>query len=94
MKQSRTFEKRLLPAALAAALIIAPTAALADLSQGDVLGTTEEEIGVALENRGYVVEEIEFDGDVIEVDIAVNGDAMEIEVDAATGQVLSVEGDD
>lgn len=78
---------------LLAALMI-PGAALAAVSEGDVLGTTEADVRAALEAQGYVVTGIELEDDEIEADVTLDGAAFEIEVAVATGMVLEIEADD
>lgn len=83
----------ILASAFATAMILAPIAASAAVSRGDVLGTTEKDITAALEQQGYTVKEIEFEDGVIEAEIIAKGTEMEIEVDAKSGQVLEVDDD-
>lgn len=76
-----------------AMLLLSPVAASAAVSKGDVLGTNEQDIRAALEQRGYTVQEIELEDGVIEAEFIAQGTEMEIEVDKVTGQVLEVEND-
>lgn len=78
---------------LLAALMI-PGAAIAAVSEGDMLGTTEADVQAALEAQGYVVTEIELENDEIEAEVTLDGAAFEIEVAVATGMVLEIEADD
>lgn len=85
--------KRAMTGACVAVLILAPAAASAAVSKGDVLGTNEKDVRAALEQQGYSVKEIEIEDGVIEAEIIAHGAEMEIEVDATTGQVLEVDDD-
>ncbi|MCR9137551.1 MAG: PepSY domain-containing protein [Alphaproteobacteria bacterium] len=76
-----------------AMLLLSPVAASAAVSKGDVLGTTEQAVRAALEQKGYTVQEIEIEDGVIEAEFIAQGSEMEIEVDKTTGQVLEVEDD-
>ncbi len=82
------------PAAIAAALAVAPGLALAGLSVGDSMGKTETEIRAALEKQGYTVMEIETEDGMVEAEVALNGKEYEIEVDAKTGAVVEIELED
>ena len=81
-------------AAFGAALSSLPIAAWADLSAGDPLGKTDAEIRASLESLGYMVEEIEIEDDEIEAEVTMNGEAFELEIDPATGQVAEIEKED
>ena len=77
---------------LSAALVATP--AIAALSVGEQLGTTEEDIRAALEAKGYVVLEIEKEGNEIEVELKMNGEEFEIEVDPRSGAIVEIEGEE
>ena len=79
---------------LSAGLIAAPVLAIAAVNPGDTLGVSESEIRTALEAKGYVVEEFEFEDDEVEVEASLNGVLYEIEISPQTGEVLEVEEDD
>ena len=76
------------------ALIAAPTVALAQLSPGDVAGTEEADILAFLEAEGYTIQETETEGDMLEVEVMLDGAAFEIEVDLTTGQIAEIEAED
>lgn len=65
--------------------------ALAAVSVGDTLGTTEDDVRAALTSQGYMVEEIETEDGEIEAEVSMDGQEMEVVVDAQTGQVLEME---
>jgi uncharacterized membrane protein YkoI len=65
--------------------------ALAAVSVGDTLGTTEEDIRSALTAEGYTVEEIETEDGEIEAEVTLDGQEMDVVVDARSGQVLEME---
>ncbi len=76
------------------ATLLLPCVALADVSPGKALGTTEAEIRTALVQMGYDVKEIEVEDDEIEAEASINGQLYEIEVAVDTGLVLEVELED
>ncbi|SLN54911.1 hypothetical protein ROA7450_02824 [Roseovarius albus] len=78
---------------LLASLLI-PGVALAQINEGDALGTTEADITAALESQGYAITEIETEDGEIEVEAMLGGKAYEIEISAETGNVLEIELDD
>lgn len=65
--------------------------AAAAVSLGDRLGTTEDEIRAALTAQGYQVQDIEAEDGELEAEVTLNGQEMEVVVDASTGQVLEME---
>jgi len=65
--------------------------ALAAVSVGDTLGTTEDDIRAALTAEGYMVEEIETEDGEIEAEVSLDGQEMEVVVDSQSGQVLEME---
>ena len=77
---------------LSATGVIASTvAALAAVSIGDQLGTTEDDIRNALTSQGYTVEEIETEDGKLEAEVSMDGQEMEVVVDAKSGLVLELE---
>ncbi len=93
MKSTSPIRKSVLPLTFAACIILAPAVAFAQVTVGSTLGTTIGQIATALERDGYLVTEAEIDGSKIEVEITSNAGKFEIEVDIATGEVLSVKDD-
>lgn len=93
MKSAFPLHPSVLPAVFAAALLLAPANALAETAVGSTLGTTIGQIATALEADGYTVLEIEVEGDRIEAEVVSGNRKFEIEVDIATGKVVSVEND-
>ncbi len=85
------FRKFAMLAALVAGTALAPALAHAELSVGNVLGTTISQVSAALEQQGYSVSEIEMEDGKIEAEVTVDNQALEIEVDAATGKILELE---
>ncbi|MGH1466188.1 MAG: PepSY domain-containing protein [Cognatishimia sp.] len=74
--------------ALLAALLI-PSAALAQINVGDLLGSSETAIQAALEAQGYTVTEIEVEEGEIEVEATNGGQSFDFEVSPETGLVLA-----
>jgi len=65
--------------------------ALAAVSVGDTLGTTEDDIRAALTAAGYTVEEIETEDGELEAEVTLDGQQMEVVVDAKSGAILEME---
>ncbi len=82
------------PAALGLVTIALPGLALAAVSVGDQLGTTEAEIRAALTAQGYEITEFEIEDDEIEVEAAFNGEMLELEIAPDTGLVIEIEAED
>ena len=78
----------------AAALMLVPSLALAQITVGDTLGTEDDAIRAQLEQQGYAVEEIEREDGEIEVDVRKDGQEFEIVINAQTGAVEEIEEDD
>ncbi|WP_299152039.1 PepSY domain-containing protein [uncultured Tateyamaria sp.] len=76
------------------AALIVPGFALAGLSTGNQLGTTEADIRAALTAMGYDVQEIEIEDDEIEAEVTLDGVEYEIEVALDTGKVIEIETED
>ncbi|MEX3017822.1 PepSY domain-containing protein [Gymnodinialimonas hymeniacidonis] len=76
------------------ALITAPTVAFAQLTPGDVAGTAEADILAFLEAEGYTIQETETEGDMLEVEVMLDGAEFEIEVDLTTGRIAEIEAED
>lgn len=75
----------------ASGLLASMGLALAAVSVGDTLGTSEDAIRSALTSEGYAVEEIETEDREIEVEVTLDGQEMEVVVDAMSGKVLEME---
>lgn len=74
-----------------AAVLLAGQALAEDITLGDVLGGTVEEIRSGLIAMGYDVRKMEFEDGEIEIKM-VKGIAMiELHVERATGQVVEIE---
>ncbi|MEP2704686.1 MAG: PepSY domain-containing protein [Roseibium sp.] len=76
------------------ALLSGMGAALAAVSVGDNLGTNEEDIRAALTAKGYTVEEFEAENGELEAEVILDGQEMEVVIDASSGIVLELEMDD
>ncbi|WP_372574940.1 PepSY domain-containing protein [Ruegeria jejuensis] len=76
---------------LTALIAAAPALAMANVSLGDKLGTDEAAIRSAMEAQGYVVEEIEFEDDEIEVELAKDGVETELVLSKSDGVVTAIE---
>ncbi|WP_299480789.1 PepSY domain-containing protein [uncultured Roseibium sp.] len=72
-------------------LVASMGVAAAAVSLGDKLGTSEDEIRSALTQQGYTVEEIEAEDGKLEAEVTLDGQEMEVVVDAASGMVLELE---
>jgi len=81
-------------ATLLATATLVPTIALAGVSIGDAVGSTEAEIRTHFETQGYKIEEIEIEEDEIEVEATLDGLSMEFEIAAENGTVVAVEVDE
>ena len=80
-------------AALVVAPVVAPVVAFAALNVGDNLGTDHDAIIKALEAAGYEDVELEMEDDILEAeawDVAADME-VELEIDPATGEILSFE---
>ena len=75
-------------------IVGAPALAVAGVSLGDRLGTDEAEIRAAIEAQGYIVQEIEFEQDKIEVEVLKDGVETELVLNQADGTVTGIEADD
>lgn len=71
--------KVLKPTLVALALLI-PSAALAQVTLGQNLGTTEAAIRASMTEAGYTVTDIDFDSDEIEIEAVRNGQKYDIEL--------------
>ncbi|WP_420411523.1 PepSY domain-containing protein [Roseibium sp.] len=69
-------------------------AALAAVTLGDDLGTTEEEVRAALTSQGYTITEIETENGELEAEVVLDGQEMEIVIDTTSGLVLEMELED
>lgn len=75
-------------------LVASTGIALAAVSVGDTLGTTEDEIRAALTAEGYTVEEFETEDGELEAEVTLDGKQMEVVVDAKSGAILEIEMED
>lgn len=78
----------------ATGLIASMGVALAAVSLGDNLGTTEADIRSALTSQGYTVEEFETEDGKLEAEVMKDGQEMEVVIDAKSGLVLELEQED
>ncbi|MES0882820.1 PepSY domain-containing protein [Roseibium sp. SCP14] len=78
----------------ATGLIASMGTALAAVSIGDSLGTTEADIRSALTAQGYTVEEFETEDGKLEAEVMKDGQEMEVVIDAKSGLVLELEPED
>lgn len=81
-------------AALAAISLAMPSVALAEITPGAILGTSDADITAALAAQGYVIDEIDREDDELEIDAMLDGIEYEFKLDPATGEVLEVEAED
>ncbi len=79
---------------LAAAIAIAPTLAVAELSVGGNAGKTEAELRAYFEQQGYTVHEIETEDAETEIELVLGEKEFEVTVETATGRITGIEEDD
>lgn len=82
------------PAALGLVGFALPSLALAAVSVGDQLGTTEQGIRTALTTQGYEITQFETEDGEIEVDALFEGQMLELEISPDTGLVIEIEAED
>ncbi|QFT31434.1 hypothetical protein FIV00_13150 [Labrenzia sp. THAF82] len=84
--------KSVLFAVIVTASFALPTGgAIAAVTVGDKVGTTEEDIRAALTDEGYVVEEIEIENGEVEAEVSRDGQEIEVVVDGESGLILEME---
>ncbi|WP_269581309.1 PepSY domain-containing protein [Roseibium sp. Sym1] len=89
-----TFKSPALTLFSATGLLASTGIALAAVSVGDTLGNTEDDVRAALSSLGYMVEDIETEDGEIEAEVLMDGQEMDVVVDARSGQVLEMELED
>ncbi|MCI5098457.1 MAG: PepSY domain-containing protein [Rhodobacteraceae bacterium] len=82
------------PLTLTALILAIPAMAFAGITVGDRIGTSETEIRTQIEALGYDVQEIEFEGGEIEVEVLKDGVETELVLNPANGTVREIEQDD
>ena len=82
------------PLTLTALILSVPAMALAGVSIGDRIGTSDAEIRAQVEAMGYQVQEIEFEDGEIEVEVLKDGVETELVLNQADGTVREIEQDD
>jgi hypothetical protein len=82
------------PAALGFVGFVLPSLALAAVSVGDQLGTTEERIRAALTAQGYEITKFEIEAGKIEVEALLDGQMLDLEISPDTGLVIEIEAED
>lgn len=82
------------PLTLTALILSVPAMALAGVSIGDRIGTSDAEIRAQVEALGYQVQEIEFEDGEIEVEVLKDGVETELVLNQADGTVREIEQDD
>jgi hypothetical protein len=82
------------PAALGLVGFALPSLALAAVSVGDQLGTTEQGIRAALTTQGYEITQFEFKDGEFEVDALFEGHMPELEISPDTELVIEIEAED
>ena len=70
---------------LSALILTVPALAWANLTPGDVMGTSEADIRAQMESLGYEVLEIEFEDDEIEVEYTFEGEGVEYRLTTPPG---------
>ncbi len=86
--------RNLILAVAAGYLTLSPALALAQVSEGSVLGTSMLEVLTGLEQQGYRVVELELKRDHIEAEAILDNQRYEIEVDLQTGRVRDIDLED
>ncbi|MBG6172498.1 putative membrane protein YkoI [Labrenzia sp. EL_208] len=87
----KTFTSSALTIFSVSGLLASMGVAAAAVSLGDNLGTTEDDVRSALTSQGYTVEEVETEDGKLEAEVTLDGQEMEVVVDASSGLVLEVE---
>lgn len=82
------------PATLGLVGFALPSLALAAVSVGDQLGTTEQGIRAALTTQGYEITQFETEDGEFEVDALFEGQMLELEISPDTGLVIEIEAED
>ena len=82
------------PLTLTALILTIPAMAFAGITVGDRIGTSETEIRTQIEALGYEVQEIEFEGGEIEVEVLKDVIETELVLNPANGTVREIEQDD
>jgi hypothetical protein len=82
------------PAALGLVGFALPSLALAAVSVGDQLGTTEQGIRAALTTQGYEIAQFGFEDGEFEVDALFEGQMLELEISPDTELVIEIEAED
>lgn len=82
------------PLTLTALILSVPAMALAGVSIGDRIGTSDAEIRAQVEALGYQVQEIEFEDGEIEVEVLKDGVETELVLNQADGTIREIEQDD
>lgn len=90
----KTFTSSALTIFSVSGLLASMGVAAAAVSLGDNLGTTEDDVRSALTSQGYTVEEVETEDGKLEAEVTLDGQEMEVVVDASSGLVLEVELED
>ena len=94
MAHAVTFLRTIAALLFAAGAALTGRSALGAASLEDYLGKTKAEIAATLESEGYVVEEFDIEGGVIEVEATIDGIRYEIHIDPETGKIVHIEEDD
>lgn len=90
-----TLMKHSVVGGLVAAFVVGGmAAAIAAVTLGDQLGTSEEDIRAALTAKGYTVTEFETEDGELEAEVTLDGQEMEIVIDTTSGLVLEMELED
>jgi hypothetical protein len=64
------------------------------VSTGDYVGKSKAEITEKLISRGYKVKEFQYEGDLIDAEVDINGVPYEIHVNKNSGNIVGIEKDD
>lgn len=79
---------------LALATVLTPSIAFADVTLGDIIGTTDAQIQSKLETAGYTIDEIEREDGKIEVEVKSGNQEFEIVIASDSGKVIEIEPED
>ena len=79
---------------LALATVLTPSIAFADVTLGDIIGTTDAQIQSKLETAGYTIDEIEREDGKIEVEVKSSNQEFEIVIASDSGKVIEIEPED
>ena len=76
--------------AVAAMLALPAGPTVAAVLSGDYVGKTHAEITKTLEMKGYKVEEVDQEDEILEAEVTLDGKLYEISTDSRTGKIVEI----